>query len=220
MAYSLPPAVRNLRAPRWLKPVAYAACLGPLAYGIVAVGFDLFGGTHWLGRNPIKEAEHLTGEWALRTLLFTLAVTPLRALLGWNWLASWRRGLGLIAFAYACVHLLMWAGLDVEFDWGDIVKDLTKRWYIIIGMTAFLLMVPLAITSTRASIKRLGKRWVTLHRLIYGSVVLGCIHFFLSVKKDIEDPLAFAAFAAVLLGWRVWRARQKSAEAATMAKAA
>jgi sulfoxide reductase heme-binding subunit YedZ len=215
MALAIPEGVRAFRAPRWLKPLAYVACLAPLAYAVGAIGADFFAGTHFLGRNPIKEAEHLTGEWALRSLLFTLAVTPLRYILGWNWLASWRRGLGLIAFAYASVHLLIWVGLDVEFNWGDIVKDLTKRWYIIIGMVAFLLMVPLAITSTRGWVKQLGKRWISLHKLIYVSVILGLVHFFQAVKQDLEDPLAFAAFIALLLGWRVWRARQVRAAAAT-----
>jgi sulfoxide reductase heme-binding subunit YedZ len=213
----LPPLLRDFHPPKWLKPAAIFASGIPLIVIAGAVGLDMFTGSHWLGRNPIKEAEHMTGEWALRMLIITLAVTPLRAILGWNWLQSWRKMLGLWAFWYAVAHLMIWAGLDVEFDWAEIAKDLTKRWYIIVGMAALLLMVPLAITSTRGWVKKLGKRWVTLHKLIYVSVVLGLIHFFLSVKKDIEDPLMFAGFAAVLLAFRVWRRSvTRSASAATV----
>ena len=123
--------------------------------------------------------------------------------------------LGLFAFAYVCVHLSTWAVLDVELDWGDIVKDLTKRWYIMIGMAGFLLMLPLAVTSTAAMVKRLGKRWVTLHKLIYVIVVLGTIHFFMAVKKDIGDPIIYALIFAALFGWRIYMALRKRLRPAT-----
>ena len=198
----LPAAVRGFTPPPWVKPLVFVASCIPLAYVFIALGSDILGGTRMLGSNFL-------GEWTLRFLMFVLFVTPIRQLIGWNWLQRYRRMLGLFAFAYVCCHLLAWALLDVQLDWGDIVKDLTKRWYIIIGMTAFLLLLPLAVTSTAAMVKRLGKRWVTLHKLVYVIVVLGTIHFFMAVKKDIEDPIIFALIFAALFGWRIYMAFRK-----------
>ena len=205
----LPAAVRGFTPPKWVKPLVFVVSCIPLAWVFVGLGADILAGTRILGSNPIKEGEHMLGEWTLRFLMFALFVTPLRQLIGWNWLQRYRRMIGLFAFAYVCFHLLAWALLDVQLDWGDIMKDLTKRWYIMIGMVGFLLMLPLAVTSTAAMVKRLGKRWVTLHKLIYVIVVLGTIHFFMAVKKDIEDPIVFASIFAVLFGWRIYMAARK-----------
>lgn len=184
-----------------------------------AVLSDLFAGTRNLGSDPIKEAEHLYGNWTLKFLLATLSVTPLRRLTGWNWLAKHRRLLGLYTFAYALLHLSTWAFLDVQIvvddlvGWDTIWTDITKRPFITIGMTALLLMVPLALTSTKGMIRRLGKRWGQLHRLIYLIAVLGVIHFWMAVKLDIREPAIFGLILALLLGWR-WRERRKRALAA------
>jgi len=181
-----------------------------------AVLSDLFAGTRNLGSDPIKEAEHIYGNWTLKFLLATLTVTPLRRITGWNWLAKHRRTLGLYTFAYALLHLSVWAFLDVQLivddlvGWDVVWTDVTKRPFITIGMTALLLMVPLALTSTKGMIRRLGKRWGQLHKLIYLIAILGVIHFWMAVKLDIREPAVFALILAVLLGWR-WRERQKRA---------
>ena len=144
----------------------------------------------------------------------------MRRITGWNWLAKHRRTLGLFAFAYVCLHLLTWLLLDVQLwiseyvGWSDIWTDITKRPYITIGMLAFVLLIPLAVTSTKAMIARLGKRWRLLHRLVYVIAILGVLHFFMAVKKDITEPLVYALILSVLLGWRVLDARRKAAVAA------
>lgn len=181
-----------------------------------AVLSDLFGGSRHLGSDPIKEAEHLYGNWTLRWLLATLAVTPVRRITGWNWLAKHRRTLGLYTFSYAILHLSTWAFLDVQIvvddlvGWPTIWEDITKRPFITIGMTALLLMVPLALTSTKGMIRRLGKRWGQLHKLIYVVAILGVIHFWMAVKLDIREPAVYALILAFLLGWR-WRERARRA---------
>jgi len=198
--------------PRWLRPLVFAVSLLPALWVIAAIASDYFNGTRLLGSNPIKEAEHFTGRWVLRFLMFTLAVTPIRQTFGWNWLQKYRRMLGLFAFAYAALHLSIYFILDLELAWGDLAEDIVKRPYITIGMAAFTLLVPLAITSTAKMVKRLGgKRWAALHRAIYVVVVLGIIHFWMAVKRDITDPLIFAGIFAVLLGYRVVKWRQKRA---------
>jgi sulfoxide reductase heme-binding subunit YedZ len=200
--------------PRWLRPLVFAVSLLPAVWVAAAIASDFFTGTRLLGSNPIKEAEHFTGRWVLRFLMFTLAVTPIRQTLGWNWLQRYRRMLGLFAFAYALIHLSIYFFLDLELVWGDLWADIVKRPYITIGMAAFLLLLPLAVTSTAKMVKRLGgKRWAALHRSIYVIVVLGTIHFWMAVKRDITLPLVFAAIFAVLLGYRVmaWRRRRETA---------
>ena len=201
-------------APRWLAPLlTYGAALP--AIGIVAmVVADVFFGASFMGADPIKQAEHELGEWTIRFLLASLAVTPLRQITGWNWLARHRRTLGLYGFAYGCVHFLTWALLDVQIGiseyvgWADIRKDLTKRPFIVVGMSALLLMLPLAVTSTASMIARLGRRWRVLHRLAYLIPALGVIHWWMSVKKDVAEPAMGAAVLALLLGWRVMHARR------------
>ena len=197
--------------PRWLKPALFVLALLPATWVVAAIASDYFNGTRLLGSNPIKEAEHFTGRWVLRFLVITLSVTPIRQTLGWNWLQRYRRMFGLFAFAYALIHLTIYFVLDLELIWGDLWADIVKRPYITIGMTAFLLLLPLAITSTAKMVKRLGgKRWAALHRTIYVIVVLGTIHFWMSVKRDITDPLIYAVVFAFLLGYRIVKARRKA----------
>ena len=131
--------------------------------------------------------------------MLTLSITPLRRFTGWNWLAKHRRTIGLVTFGYACIHLSMYIGLDMFFDLSDIVEDVAEHLYITVGMTAFLLMIPLAVTSTKGAIRRMGRRWKKLHRLVWVVAALGTIHFLWAVKKDIREPLIYAAIFAVLL---------------------
>jgi len=157
-----------------------------------------------LGANPVERVTHVTGDWALRFLLLSLAVTPLRRLLGWSWAAPLRRTLGLIAFGYACSHYLIYLGLEHFFDWRLIVEDVLERRYVWAGFTAFLCLVSLAATSTRAMMRRMGRHWVSLHRLVYLAAVLGVIHFLWLVKSDLREPLLYAAVLTLLLGLRLW----------------
>jgi sulfoxide reductase heme-binding subunit YedZ len=200
--------------PRWLRPLVFVVSLLPALWVIGAIASDYFNGTRLLGSNPIKEAEHYTGRWVLRFLTLTLAVTPIRQTFGWNWLQKYRRMLGLFAFSYALLHLTIYFVLDLELAWGDLAEDIVKRPYITIGMAAFALLVPLAVTSTAKMVKRLGgKRWAALHRSIYVIAVLGLIHFWMAVKRDVTDPLFYALIIAALLGYRVvaWRRRRAAA---------
>jgi sulfoxide reductase heme-binding subunit YedZ len=136
-------------------------------------------------------------------------------LLRQGWLIRYRRTFGLFAFFYACTHLVIYAVLDVELTWSDMIEDVAKRLYITIGMTAFALLVPLAVTSTKGWIRRLGnRRWNALHRLVYATSVLGLVHYWMSVKKDITEPALFGIVFAVLLGWRVWRAKRSAGRSA------
>ncbi len=187
------PASWELRAARWIRPAAWVGGLVPLAL-IVAAGF-----TGGLGAEPIEEVTHRTGFATLLMLMLTLAISPVRRWTGWNWLAPTRRTLGLCAFLYVCLHLVIYL-VDQGFSLGFIVEDVVKHPYVTAGFAAFLLLVPLALTSTKASIRRLGKRWQKLHRLVYLAAGLGVLHFLWLVKKDLRDPLIFAAvFAALML---------------------
>lgn len=187
---------------RFRKPAVFAAALLPLAwlvYGAV---------TDQLGANPIERITHVTGEWALRLLLVSLAVTPLRRLFGWNGLIAYRRMLGLFAFFYAVLHLGTWVGLDHDFDWPRLWADVRKRPYITAGAVAFSCLLPLAITSTRGWIRRLGKRWTTLHRLAYVAAIAAVVHYWWLVKADVRGPGWYALALAVLLGIRLAYALQ------------
>lgn len=186
---------------RLLKPALWAACLTPAA---------LLAWRTWrgdLGANPIEEVTHATGDAALIVLLVTLAVTPVRRLTGWNRLAQLRRPLGLFAFFYASLHLATYIVLDQFFAFAYILDDVRERPYITAGTAAFLLLVPLAVTSTRGWIRRLGRRWQKLHRLIYVSAALAVLHYLWLVKADLRRPLVFAAILAVLLLLRTPPAR-------------
>ena len=183
---------------RYLKPAVFLACLVPLA-SLVWKGFH--GG---LGANPIEKITHTTGDWTLTFLLITLSITPLRKLTRQYWLIGWRRMLGLFAFFYGTLHLMTWVWLDKFFDVHEMLADVAKRRFITAGMTAFALMIPLALTSTKWSIRKLGgKRWQALHRLIYFSAAAGVIHYIWLVKADLRKPLEYAAVLGVLLAYRV-----------------
>ena len=171
-------------------------------------------GSDTLGADPVAEIEHRLGLWALRFLLITLAITPLRQLTGQPVLIRFRRMLGLYAFFYACLHLAAYLGLDLRGYWTQIFEDIVKRPYITVGFAAWLLLVPLAITSTKGWIKRLGRNWSRLHKLVYAIGVLAVLHFWWLVKSDIREPLLYATILAVLLGWRGWKALSQRRTAA------
>ncbi len=184
------------------KPLLFALALVPVAW-LVLAGFR---GT--LGVNPAETLQLETGVWALRFLILTLAVTPFRRITGWNRIIQYRRMLGLFAFFYASMHFLTYLVLDKYFDFGGMVKDVAKRPFITAGMFAFLLMIPLALTSTKGWIRRLGRRWAVLHRLIYVSAVAGAVHYIWKVKVVIGPPVYYALAIAVLLAFRIfWQLR-------------
>ena len=193
---------------RFLKVAVFLACLVPLAtllwrfFGSTPTDMSTWGAG--LGANPIEKITHATGEWALRFLLITLAITPLRKLLGVPALIKFRRMFGLFAFFYACLHFTTYIWLDKFFNLHEMLADIAKRKFITVGFAAFVLLVPLAVTSTAGWIRRLGgKRWQTLHRLIYVSAIAGVVHYLWLVKKDIREPLVYGAILAVLLGYRI-----------------
>jgi sulfoxide reductase heme-binding subunit YedZ len=183
-----------------LKAVVFVLALVPL--GKLALGVAFF--PDWLGANPAEFITRSTGDWTLRFLLITLAVTPLRKLAGWHWLAGFRRMFGLYAFFYAVVHLSSYVSFDHVFDVVAILKDIVKRPFITVGFTALVLLIPLAITSTNRMVQRLGaKRWLALHRLVYVIAPLGVLHFWWMVKRDITEPAIYALILTALLGYRV-----------------
>ena len=183
-----------------LKAAVFAAALAPLAR--LAAGAFYF--PEWLGANPAEFITRSTGDWTLRFLLITLAVTPLRKLSGWNWLLRLRRMLGLFAFFYGVMHVSSYAGFDQVFDFSEILSDIAKRPFITVGFAALVLMTPLAVTSTNAMVRRLGaRRWQALHRLVYVIAPLGVLHFWWMVKSDITEPAIYAAALALLLGYRI-----------------
>lgn len=196
---------REQRLRYLLKPAVFAVCLGPLFW---AAWLAASGG---LGANPIEATIRHFGDWGLRFLLIALAVTPLREITGFSVLARFRRMIGLFAFFYVSLHLAAYVGLDQFFDWAAIWADIAKRTYITIGMAAFALLLPLAVTSTKGWIKRLGgKRWQALHRAVYAAGVLGVIHYFLMIKAGYREATVYAVILATLLGWRLvarWRRR-------------
>jgi sulfoxide reductase heme-binding subunit YedZ len=160
--------------------------------------------TDGLGANPIETVTHVTGEFGLRMLLLSLAVTPLRRWFGGSWLAPLRRTFGLLAFLYVTLHLLTYVALDHFFDWPLLLEDVLERRFVTAGFVGFLCMLPLALTSTRGMMKRLGRRWVRLHRLAYVAGIAGIVHYLWLVKADLAPPLAHAAVLALLLGARAW----------------
>jgi sulfoxide reductase heme-binding subunit YedZ len=190
--------VPSFLANKWAKPPVFLLCLVPLG---ILVGCAL---TRNLGANPVEFIQHATGDWTLRFLVFTLSITPLRKLLKLPDLVRFRRMLGLFAFFYACLHFLTYLGPDQSFDLSAIWKDVAKRPFITVGFAAFLLLIPLAITSTAGWIRRLGgRRWQMLHRAIYISAICGVIHYYWLVKSAVLRPLTYAAIVAVLLLWRL-----------------
>ncbi len=190
---------------RWAKIFLFLLSLLPallLAWG--AYNGDL-------GANPVERITHRTGTWALRFLLFTLTITPARRLLHLLDLIRFRRMLGLFAFFYGFLHLMTWMWLDKFFDPTEMWNDVVKRRFITAGMLAFSLMVPLAITSTKGWIRRLGRRWQQLHRLIYFSAAIAVIHYYWLVKSDIREPLFYGAVLTALLLLRLYKSRQAPA---------
>ena len=196
---------------RWqiglIKAAVWAACLAPLIWLVLRI-------TRIAGpfvADPVYEIEHVLGNTGLRLLLLTLAVTPLRLLTGWNVLQRFRRLLGLFGFFYICLHFAAFVWLDLRFEWGRIFSEIALRPYLTLGMLALLLLIPLAVTSTRGMQRRLGRRWTSLHRLVYPVAILGVVHFWWQVKADAREPALYAAILALLLGYRVWRAWRRRA---------
>jgi methionine sulfoxide reductase heme-binding subunit len=183
--------------PKYLKPVVFFACLSPL----LRLGWKALNSA--LGANPVQVITFSTGTWTLVFLLVTLSITPLRKLTRQYWLIQYRRMLGLFAFFYGCLHFTTYFWLDQFFDLHSIYKDVLKRPFITAGFTAFVLMIPLAITSTQKAIRKLGRRWQVLHRLIYASAIAGVVHYIWLVKKDLRVPEIYAGILAVLLLFRI-----------------
>ena len=186
-----------MKAIGWSKIVVFPACVIPVAH----LGLSAYQGN--LGANPLEVITHTTGDWTLRFLLITLCITPLRQLTKQYWMIQYRRMLGLFAFFHGTLHLTTYLWFDKFFVWHDIWQDVAKRKFITVGFLAFVLMVPLAVTSTKGMIRRLGKRWTALHRLIYVSALAGVAHYYWLVKADHRLPLTYGAILASLLAYRV-----------------
>ncbi len=188
------------------KPARRRAHLALIGLALLPLaGLALGAARGSLGANPVETITHVTGEWALRLLLLTLVVTPLRRMTGWAFLAPWRRSLGLLAFGYATLHFATFLALDLGFDLSFLGEEVLERPYVTLGFSALVLLTPLALTSTRGWQRRLGRRWVTLHRLVYVAAGLAVLHFVWLVKADLAEPLAYAAVLVVLLAARWWR---------------
>jgi sulfoxide reductase heme-binding subunit YedZ len=203
--------MNTLLSHRAVKPLLFVLALWPFA--------SLLHGalTNGLGANPAETLMRGTGDWTLRFLCLTLAVTPLRQWTGWSAVARWRRMLGLYSFFYGALHFLCYAWLDMGFDVADIVRDIPKRPFVLVGTLALLLMLPLAATSFNRAVKALGAaRWRGLHRLVYAIVLLGLLHFFWmrSAKNNFGEVAVYAVIVALLLGWRVWKASKARPTAA------
>jgi sulfoxide reductase heme-binding subunit YedZ len=200
---------------RVIKPALFVICALPL----LSVLWRAFGiGGADLGANPIEEIQDTFGEWGLRFLVITLAVTPLRDWFNLPWLVQLRRMLGLYAFFYVVMHFLNWLILDQGLYWSGILEDIGKRPFITIGFAALLLLIPLAVTSTNKMMRRLGKRWKSLHRLVYLISLLGVWHYYWQVKSDVTEPLIYLAIVLVLLGWRAWKVRPRTRETTLSSK--
>lgn len=204
---STPAAPPPARAFAWdrvwrgaLKPVVFILCLMPLLWLVVRAL------TVGLGANPIEAGIRYLGDWALRFVLIALAVTPLRIVTGWNVLARLRRMLGLFAYFHVVVHILGYVGVDHFFDWAAIGKDIVKRTYITVGMTALVMLTPLAVTSTDGTVRRLGgAAWRRLHQLVYPAAVAGVIHYFMMIKAGYQEPLLYAVILAALFAVRIYK---------------
>jgi sulfoxide reductase heme-binding subunit YedZ len=193
---------------RVLKPLVFLAALGPAAWLV----YGAFAGE--LGVNPVETITNTTGIWTLRLLALTIAITPARWLTGWNLLIQFRRMVGLFAFFYGTLHFMTYFVLDHSLMFEGVWEDVVKRPYITAGFTAFVLMIPLALTSTQGWIRRLGgRRWNLLHRLVYVSATLGVLHYWWKVKLDTSSPFLYASIVGLLLGARAWRAVARRQEA-------
>lgn len=199
-------AVNRALLKPWAKPLVWLLCALPLAWLFVRAATDQ------LGANPAEALIHVTGLWTIRWLWLTLAISPLRDAFSLPGLLRHRRALGVTAFIYGLLHFLAYAWLDKGLVLDDIVRDVLKRNFILVGLLALILMTPLALTSFNRAIKALGgKRWQALHRLVYAVALLGLLHFYWkkSGKNDVAEVLVYAVILAALLGWRLWRRRQK-----------
>ena len=194
------------------KPLLFALCLLPLA----ALAWDIW--HEALGPDPVAQLEHRSGDWALRLLLATLAITPLRRLTGWNKAIRFRRMLGLFAFFYVTVHLTIYLVVDLGGFWSQLLTEIAKRPYITVGFTAWLLLIPLALTSTNAMMRRLGRHWQRLHKLVYLIAVLAVLHFLWLVKADHREPAIYLGVLIVLFLLRLPKFAAKRAR--TLATAA
>jgi methionine sulfoxide reductase heme-binding subunit len=193
--------VRKLLTSKWTKVVVFL--VSSIPFVLLCVGLLRSD----LGINPVETLQHTTGDWTLRFLIFTLAITPLRKTFKLPELIRFRRMLGLFAFFYVVLHFITYLGPDQNFNFSGMWDDVAKRKFITVGFAAFVLLIPLALTSTAGSIRRLGgKRWQALHRLIYVCATLGVIHYYWLVKSDVRKPLIYAFFVGILLLWRVWDA--------------
>lgn len=200
-----PPSDKTVRF--MIKPAVFIACLLPLVMLIVGLINDT------LGANPVEAMTHETGEWTLRFLLITLSVTPARQILKLVWLIKFRRMLGLFAFFYATLHFITYIWFDQYFDWAEIVKDIIERPFITVGFTAFVMLIPLAVTSNKMMIRRLKKNWVKIHQLIYVIAVLGVLHFIWLVKADYLQPFIYGVILLVLLSYRAYQQRKPATPA-------
>ncbi|MBS7455801.1 sulfite oxidase heme-binding subunit YedZ [Coralloluteibacterium stylophorae] len=212
-----PARPRRRPQPRWIAAKTLVHLLALVPAGVLGWRvLDAFQGGDALGADPVAAITHFTGLWALRMLLVSLAITPLRRLTGWPGWVRFRRMLGLYAFFYASLHFATYLFLDLGGLWAQILEDLTTRSYIIVGFGAWLILLALASTSTTRAIRRLGRRWAQLHRLVYVAAVLAVLHFVWLVKADLREPALYAAILAVLFGIRIWY-RLRAAKAAKAA---
>ena len=196
----MPPLQQRIR---WSKALLFLLCLAPLGLLLLrAVNMEL-------GANPVERLTHETGDWALRFLLASLAVTPLRMLTGKAWLLRYRRMLGLFAFFYAVTHFIIYLWIDQAFLWPEIAADIIKRPYITLGFAAFLILLPLAATSTKGMVRRLGRRWAILHRSVYAAAFLAVLHFLWLVKADYREPGIYLAVFILLMLFRTPVARRR-----------
>jgi sulfoxide reductase heme-binding subunit YedZ len=191
--------LRKLLTSKWTKVVVFLVSSIPfvlLSWGLLRSD---------LGINPVETLQHTTGDWTLRFLVFTLAITPLRKTFKWPELIRYRRMLGLFAFFYVVLHFITYLGPDQSFNLSGMWDDVAKRKFVTVGFAAFVLLIPLAVTSTSGMIRRLGgKRWQALHRLIYICAILGVVHYYWLVKSDVRKPVFYGALVGILLLWRVW----------------
>ena len=191
------------------KPLVFLLCLVPTALVVT----DALGITGSLGANPIEEILDRFGNWGLRFILITLAITPLRRLTGWSWLSRFRRMIGLFTFFYVLMHFTTWFVLDRDLMISEVIDDIIKRPFILIGFTAFLILLALAVTSFTAIRRRMGRNWQIMHNAVYAVGILGVWHYWWQVKKDITEPLIYATILSTLLGariiWRLVRSRKR-----------
>ena len=194
---------------RFLKPLLFVLALGPFAFTLLQIYLLLSGGEHQLGADPAKQLVHIQGEWTIRFLVMTLAISPIKQLFGWKQILRLRRMFGLFTFFYASMHLLSYVSFLLELDLGNLAEDLAKRPYITAGFTAYLLMLPLAITSNNYLVRKLRHRWAVLHRLIYPIAMLAILHLAWLSKDSYLQPFIYGSIVLLLLGYRLAKRLEK-----------